>query len=105
MTDWNKIVLAYAPLWAVGTGKVASPEIAQQMHHYIRNWLSNNLTEELANEIRIIYDGSVNETNAEDLICQPDIDGFVVGKFGIEPQFAKIVTTVSDQHGKSAEIA
>ncbi|GJD12758.1 Triosephosphate isomerase, chloroplastic [Galdieria sulphuraria] len=58
--DWNKIVIAYEPVWAIGTGKVASPEQAQEVHAFLRGWLKKNVSEEVAASTRIIYGGSVN---------------------------------------------
>ena len=68
ITDWSKIVIAYEPVWAIGTGKTATPEQAQEAHHFIREWLKTNVSEVVANATRIIYGGSVKDTNAESLI-------------------------------------
>jgi triosephosphate isomerase len=53
VTDWNKVVLAYEPIWAIGTGKTATPEIAEAAHAYIRQWMTTNVSEEVSNNIRI----------------------------------------------------
>eukprot|EP00238_Polyblepharides_amylifera_P006336 CAMPEP_0196582480 /NCGR_PEP_ID=MMETSP1081-20130531/39043_1 /TAXON_ID=36882 /ORGANISM="Pyramimonas amylifera, Strain CCMP720" /LENGTH=295 /DNA_ID=CAMNT_0041903043 /DNA_START=135 /DNA_END=1022 /DNA_ORIENTATION=- len=77
--DWSKIVIAYEPIWAIGTGKVATPEEAQEVHAGIRVWLSKNISPAIASSIRIQYGGSVNPGNCEALAKQEDIDGFLVG--------------------------
>ena len=89
--DWNRIVIAYEPVWAIGTGKAATPEIAQAAHHYIRSWLSDNVSEDVAAKIRIQYGGSVNGKNAADLFKQADIDGFLVGGASLKPDFLDII--------------
>lgn len=90
--DWKNIVIAYEPVWAIGTGKTASPEIAQEAHLNIRKFLEKSMSKSVADSTRIIYGGSVNDKNAADLIAQPDIDGFLVGSASIKPAFADIVT-------------
>ncbi len=70
VNDWRKVVVAYEPVWAIGTGKVATPEQAQETHAYVRSWLRDNISEEVAKSTRIIYGGSVTETNCADLIKQ-----------------------------------
>jgi len=87
VTDWSKIVLAYEPIWAIGTGKTATPEIAEETHQYIRSWLHDNISEEVAAATRIQYGGSANAKNAADLIAQPNIDGFLVGGASLKPDF------------------
>ena len=67
--DWSKIVLAYEPVWAIGTGKTATPEQAQESHQFIREWLADNLSKEVAEQTRIQYGGSVNAGNAANLIA------------------------------------
>ena len=89
--DWSKIVLAYEPIWAIGTGKTATPEIAEAAHAYIRSWLSENVSEEVSAATRIQYGGSVNAKNAETLIAQPNIDGFLVGGASLKPDFGVII--------------
>lgn len=66
--DWSKVVVAYEPVWAIGTGKVATPEQAQETQAYVRSWLRDSVSEDVANKTRIIYGGSVTETNSGDLI-------------------------------------
>ena len=93
--DWNRIVIAYEPLWAIGTGKTATPEIAQDAHSFIRSWLSENVSEEVSAKIRIQYGGSVNGKNAGDLFKQPDIDGFLVGGAALKPDFLEIIAAAN----------
>lgn len=76
--DWHKIVLAYEPVWAIGTGETATPEQAQAMHGYIRSLLAEK-DPELAATTRILYGGSVKAANAKELFAQEDIDGGLVG--------------------------
>lgn len=82
---WNKIVIAYEPIWAIGTGKVASSEQAQEVHAAIRAWLKKEIGEEAAEKTRIIYGGSVTDKNCKDLATQRDIDGFLVGGASLKP--------------------
>jgi triosephosphate isomerase len=77
-TSLLRIILAYEPVWAIGTGRTASPETAQEMHGYIRNWLSEKFGDN-AQAVRILYGGSVKPDNIDDLMQQPDIDGALVG--------------------------
>jgi len=73
-----RIILAYEPVWAIGTGRTATPETAQEMHAYIRNRLSGMFGEE-AQAVRILYGGSVKPGNIASLMQQPDVDGALVG--------------------------
>jgi triosephosphate isomerase (TIM) len=75
----RKVVIAYEPIWAIGTGKTASDEQAQDMHAHIRQQLAGKWGEALAQEIRILYGGSVNAGNAKALFAKPDVDGGLVG--------------------------
>lgn len=75
----SRFVIAYEPVWAIGTGKVATPEIAQEVHHLIRKLLTESFGSERAAEISILYGGSVKPENASELLKQQDIDGALVG--------------------------
>ncbi|NBW97589.1 MAG: triose-phosphate isomerase [Planctomycetia bacterium] len=77
--DLEKVVVAYEPVWAIGTGKVATPEQAQEVHALIRGLLAKLASPEVAGRVRIQYGGSVKPDNAADLARQPDIDGALVG--------------------------
>jgi triosephosphate isomerase len=93
INDWSKIVIAYEPIWAIGTGKVASTEQAQEVHAAIRSWLKKEVSDKAAEETRIIYGGSVNEKNCQDLSKQEDIDGFLVGGASLKPAFVDIINS------------
>ena len=95
ISDWSKIVLAYEPVWAIGTGKVATPEQAQETQAFVRSWLTESVSADVAQRTRIIYGGSVTETNCADLIKQADVDGFLVGGASLKPAFADIIKAVS----------
>lgn len=84
--DWSKVVIAYEPIWAIGTGKVATTEQAQDVHAAIRKWLGEELSSEAAENTRILYGGSVNAKNCKELAKQPDIDGFLVGGASLKPE-------------------
>jgi len=77
--DWNKVVIAYEPVFCIGTGIAMEPSQAQEVHTMLRNWLKQNVSESTSMETRIIYGGSVSEENCQQLALQPDIDGFLVG--------------------------
>ncbi|PIN14291.1 Triosephosphate isomerase [Handroanthus impetiginosus] len=94
--SWDNIVIAYEPVWAIGTGKVATPEQAQEVHVAVRDWLSKNVSAEVASKTRIIYGGSVNGSNCTELAKEEDIDGFLVGGASLKgPEFATIVNSVT----------
>lgn len=99
-SDWEKVVIAYEPVWAIGTGKVATKEQAQETHAEIREWLAKNVSEEVAGQTRILYGGSVNAANCGELIGERDIDGFLVGGASLKPEFKDIVKTAYE-HQKS----
>lgn len=82
---FERIVIAYEPIWAIGTGKVASSEQAQEVHAAIRAWLAKDVSQKAADTTRIIYGGSVSEKNCKELATQPDIDGFLVGGASLKP--------------------
>ncbi|KAF8819489.1 triose-phosphate isomerase TPI-II [Cardiosporidium cionae] len=96
IADWSKIVIAYEPVWAIGTGVVASPEVAEQVHLEIRELLRSQVSADVAQKTRIVYGGSVNAGNCEDLICKPNIDGFLVGGASLKPEFSHIITKVQN---------
>merc|ERR1712193_37569 len=96
MLDPAKVVIAYEPVWAIGTGLTATPEDAQATHKGIRDLIAKNVSAEVAEAIRIQYGGSANAANAPDLSAQPDIDGFLVGGASLKPEFAEIVKPISE---------
>ncbi|KAI7905888.1 triosephosphate isomerase [Cokeromyces recurvatus] len=89
--DWTHVVVAYEPVWAIGTGKVATPEQAQDVHAFLRKWLAENVSQKAADETRILYGGSVNGANCKTLAAKPDIDGFLVGGASLKPEFGDII--------------
>ncbi|EOA87480.1 triosephosphate isomerase [Exserohilum turcicum] len=91
--DWSKIVIAYEPIWAIGTGKVATTEQAQEVHAALREWLAKEISPEASEKTRILYGGSVSEKNCKELAKQPDIDGFLVGGASLKPAFVDIINS------------
>lgn len=89
--DVDRLVVAYEPVWAIGTGKVATAQQAQAVHDYLRAFLSGRLRNDKAEAIRIIYGGSVTGGNCSELIACPDIDGFLVGGASLKPEFSDII--------------
>lgn len=88
----SPIVIAYEPVWAIGTGKTATPELAAQAHLLIRSEVARRLTREIAENMRILYGGSVRPDNAKALLTQPGIDGALVGGASLKPEsFAEIL--------------
>jgi triosephosphate isomerase (TIM) len=90
--DASRLVIAYEPVWAIGTGRTATPAQAQEMHAFIRGVLERRLGAEAASSLRIQYGGSVKPGNAEELMGQPDIDGALVGGASLKAEdFTAIV--------------
>lgn len=89
--SWDNVVLAYEPVWAIGTGKTATPQQAQEVHDKLRQWLSKNVSPAVSESLRIIYGGSVTAGNAKELAKEKDIDGFLVGGASLKPDFVQIV--------------
>lgn len=93
-----RIILAYEPVWAIGTGRTATPDIAEQMHIFIRSRVREIFGDRVAEETRILYGGSVKPDNIAMLMDQPDIDGALVGGASLEPDsFASIVNFREDR--------
>src|SRR5436305_13484847 len=96
--ELQETVIAYEPVWAIGTGRNATPEQAQEAHAFIRQTLREMSDETTADRIRIQYGGSVKPENARDLMTQPDIDGALVGVASLDPRsFAQIVKAARDE--------
>jgi triosephosphate isomerase len=90
--DMERIIIAYEPVWAIGTGKTATPEQAQEMHGVIRQTVADTHSNEVTGKLRILYGGSVKPDNISELMSQPDVDGALVGGASLESEsFAKIV--------------
>lgn len=87
----NNLVIAYEPVWAIGTGVTPTPLEAQNTHLGIRKWIADNVSSDAANNLRIIYGGSVNRANCESLICMNDIDGFLIGGASLKNDFTDII--------------
>ncbi len=79
LSNNHDIVIAYEPVWAIGTGKTASPEQAEEVHSIIRNWIKDSYSMETAEQIHILYGGSVKPANIAELLAQPNIDGGLIG--------------------------
>ena len=77
--DWTNIVLAYEPVWAIGTGETASPEQAQEMHKFIRTLVEKVYGFDIADNLTILYGGSVKPENAKEIFSKPDVDGGLIG--------------------------
>ena len=91
-TQWQKIVLAYEPVWAIGTGETASPEQAQEMHAFIRSLIFENYDSSCADAVSILYGGSVKPGNATEIFAQEDVDGGLIGGASLQAEdFAAIV--------------
>lgn len=91
VTDWSRVVIAYEPVWAIGTGVVATPDQAQEAHAFIRSLLKEKAGDAVAQSVRIVYGGSVNEKNCKGLFELDDIDGFLVGGASLKPEFGDII--------------
>ena len=77
--NWQRIIIAYEPVWAIGTGETASPEQAQEMHAFIRKTISEKFGQDLANDVSILYGGSVKPDNAREIFAREDVDGGLIG--------------------------
>ncbi|CAL9765091.1 unnamed protein product [Musa acuminata subsp. burmannicoides] len=86
ISDWTNVVLAYEPVWAIGTAKVDSE---------LCKWLQINVCVEVAESTRIIYGGSVNGANCKELAAQPDVDGFLPGGASLKPEFVDIINSAT----------
>lgn len=90
--QFSPIIIAYEPVWAIGTGRTATPEMAAEAHRFLRGLVGELFGPESAQQVRILYGGSVKPANVKGLMAQPDIDGALVGGAGLEPgSFAAIV--------------
>jgi triosephosphate isomerase len=92
--DWEKIAIAYEPVWAIGTGLTATPEMAQETHASIRGWVKDNVSPEVAKAVRIQYGGSMKGANAKELLAQPDIDGGLIGGASLTADFFNVINGV-----------
>jgi triosephosphate isomerase len=93
----REVVIAYEPVWAIGTGKVATPQQAQAAHAFIRSWLKQNYSETVAAKLLILYGGSVKPDNIRELMLQPDIDGALIGGASLKlEQFLAMLDTATE---------
>ncbi len=100
--EMERVVIAYEPVWAIGTGRTATPEQAEQMHSYIRRLLNEQYGETVGQKIQIIYGGSVKPDNIAQLTAKPNLDGALVGGASIKAEsFIQIVTNASQQETAS----
>lgn len=89
--DWDKVVIAYEPVWAIGTGLAATPEDAQEVHGAVRKIVAEKVSKDVADKVRILYGGSVNGKNAKTFNEKEDVDGYLVGGACLKPEFVDIV--------------
>lgn len=88
----NNLAIAYEPIWAIGTGKTATPQQAQKIHSFIRKWIQENYNKEIANSVPILYGGSVKPENISDLLAEEDIDGGLIGGASLDSnKFKKMI--------------
>ena len=93
--DWNNIVLAYEPVWAIGTGETATPDQAQEMHAFIRNLIKENVGESVAENTSVLYGGSVKPDNAKEIFGKPDVDGGLIGGASLKAKdFLEIINGI-----------
>jgi len=94
-TAWKKIVLAYEPVWAIGTGETATPEQAQEMHAFIRKTVADKYTNEIAENVSILYGGSVKPANAKEIFSNTDVDGGLIGGAALKAaDFLAIIASI-----------
>ncbi len=89
--EFSKIILAYEPVWAIGTGKNATPEQAQEMHAFIRKTIAEKYSSQVADNLSILYGGSCNAGNAKELFANPDVDGGLIGGASLKSQDFKAI--------------
>lgn len=94
-SDWKNVVLAYEPVWAIGTGETASPEQAQEMHEFVRQTVRTAYGNDIAEEVSILYGGSVKPENAQEIFSKPDVDGGLIGGAALKADdFVAIVSAI-----------
>ena len=93
--DWENIVIAYEPVWAIGTGETASPEQAQEMHDFIRKIINKKYTSEISDNVSILYGGSVKPNNAKEIFAKEDVDGGLIGGASLKAEdFLAIINSI-----------
>jgi triosephosphate isomerase len=94
-SDFDKIILAYEPVWAIGTGETATPDQAQEMHAFVRATIASKYGQGVADSISIVYGGSVKPSNAEEIFSKPDVDGGLIGGASLKAEdFFAIVNAI-----------
>ena len=94
-SQWTNVVLAYEPVWAIGTGETASPEQAQEMHNFIRTLIKENVSADVSENTSILYGGSVKPDNAKEIFSKPDVDGGLIGGAALKADdFLAIVNAI-----------
>ncbi|MDD3807628.1 MAG: triose-phosphate isomerase, partial [Candidatus Marinimicrobia bacterium] len=93
----SHLVIAYEPIWAIGTGKTASAEQAQEVHQFIRNILDKHVGAAISSTLRILYGGSVKTTNAKALLSEKDIDGLLIGGASLKAEDFYTIIQIADQ--------
>ena len=94
-SSWGNVILAYEPVWAIGTGETASPEQAQEMHEFIRETVRKIFGSDIAEDVSILYGGSVKPDNAKEIFSKPDVDGGLIGGAALKSDdFVSIVLAV-----------
>lgn len=96
----KSLCIAYEPIWAIGTGQAATPEDAQEVHEFIRTELSQIYDQPTADSIHILYGGSVNKSNADELLQQNDIDGLLVGGASLDPEHFMQICLLANAHAE-----
>ena len=95
--SWSHIILAYEPVWAIGTGETASPDQAQEMHAFIRKTIAEGYSQAIADKVSILYGGSVKPGNAVEIFGKPDVDGGLIGGASLDAEdFASIVNAFKE---------
>jgi len=93
--SWKNVVLAYEPVWAIGTGETASPEQAQEMHEFIRETVRKSFGSDVAENVAILYGGSVKPENAKEIFSKPDVDGGLIGGAALKADdFVAIINAI-----------
>merc|ERR1719421_2489326 len=94
--DYERVVIAYEPVWAIGTGKVATAAQAEDAHKYTRELTAEKVSKDVADGLRIQYGGSVSPSNCVELMSCPNVDGFLVGGASLKPDFCTIIKAAAD---------
>ena len=94
--DWSKVSIAYQPVWTINTGRTASHDQVQETQKEVRDWVALNVGYNEADTMRIIYGGAITKFNVQQLIKQPDVDGFLFGAIALKSDFVDLVNSVEE---------